>query len=91
MAKIANKPSRFRPGARGGCEALLWEFKERPHLDDTKNDLADIPAEPPGVVLIAAETLDEALKYLRFDSPDFDVHTVNCLGLIIMISGTPTD
>lgn len=89
--KKANKRNRFRPGSHGGCEALLWEFRERSHLHDTESALVDKPIESPGVILIGAETLEEALEYLRFDSPDFEIHTANCLGLVIVVSGSPID
>ena len=36
-AKKADKSTRFRLGNHGGSEALLWEFKERPRLDETEN------------------------------------------------------
>ena len=45
----------------------------------------------PRTVLIAAETFDEALLYLRFHSQAFNVHTVRCLGVILMVSGSPAD
>jgi hypothetical protein len=91
MAKSkTRKRSKFQRGSHGGCEALLWEFRERSLSVDSEADLQEKPVESkPRVVLIAAETLDEALKYLRFDSSDFEIHTVNCLGLIIMVSGSP--
>jgi len=91
MPKAKNRKShRFRPGARGGCEALLWEFREGNLQDDAEPNLQTTLRQlPPRVVLIVANTLDEALAYLRLDRPDFEVHTVNCLGLVIMVSGSP--
>lgn len=90
-AKKADKRTRFRLGNHGGCEALLWEFKERPRLDETEHTFGDKPIESPRVVLIGAEKLEEALEYLRFHSPEFEIHTVDCLGLLIMVSGSPID
>lgn len=80
----------FHPGSRGGCEALLWEFREsdlpRDPEPNDKNTLSAVR-----VVMIAATTLDEALSYLRFNTPDFVVDAVKCLGIIILISGSPLD
>lgn len=81
------KKSKFQTGSHGGCEARLYEFRERPISEDELKLLSS-PLTP-RVELIAAVSVDEALAYLRFDSPDFDVHTVTCLGLIIMVSGSP--
>ncbi len=88
MAKSkAKEKSKFRMGSRGGCEARLYEFRERP-ISEEEQKLLSSPLAP-RVELIAAVTLDEAVAYLRIDSPDFDVHTVTCLGLVIMVSGSP--
>ena len=88
MAKSkTKKKSKFRTGSRGGCEARLYEFREKTIPEHELKLLSN--AEAPRVELIAAVTFDEALAYLRFDSPDFDVHSVNCVGLIIMVSGSP--
>jgi hypothetical protein len=79
----------FRPGTHGGCEALLYEFSERTLSDS--DDLVRTPSMNSRVVLIAAVTFDEAFAYLRFDSPDFNVQNVRCLGLILMVSGSPAE
>lgn len=82
----------FHPGSYGGCEAMLYEFREQAPPDDVTCDLPlSKRISSSGVVLIAALTLEEALDYLRFSSPTFDVHTVTSLGLISMVSGTPLD
>jgi hypothetical protein len=86
-SKTKKKKSKFHTGSRGGCESRLYEFRERPISEEELKLLSNPLA--PRIELIAAGTLDEALAYLRFDSPDFDVHTVTCLGLIIMVSGSP--
>jgi eukaryotic-like serine/threonine-protein kinase len=53
---------RFQPGPHGGCEALLYEFREPPLLSDDEDDLPPASGQPhPRTVLIAAETFDEAL------------------------------
>jgi len=92
MAKAEKKTknkNKFRPGRHGGCEARVYEFREQAASPEPDDDCLPEPTRNvPRVVLIAAETLDEALAYLRYDTPDFDVRTVNCVGLIIMVSGS---
>jgi len=93
MGKNKNKQAtnRFAIGRHGGCEALLYEFRERvPHMvesDDSKS--ADKPK--PHTTRIAANTLDEALEYLRWDQPHFVIDSMQNLGLIVMVSGSPLD
>ena len=90
MAKSGKKENaKFRPGTHGGCEALLYEFREGAPSDFT--DGARTPSLHSRVTLIAAETFEEAVAYLRYDSPDFKVQTVTCLGLMIIVSGSPAD
>ncbi len=90
MAKNGKKEkAKFRPGTHGGCEALLYEFREGTPSDFI--DGARMPSIRSRVTLIAAETFEEAVAYLRYDSPDFKVQTVTCLGLMIMVSGSPAD
>jgi hypothetical protein len=84
--------NRFQPGAHGGCEALLYEFREPPLLSDEEDDLPSASGQPqPRTVLIAAKTFDEALFYLRFHSHEFNIHNVKCLGIVLMVSGSPAD
>jgi hypothetical protein len=85
---------RFQQGPHGGCEAMLYEFREPPLQsdDEDEDDLPPASGQPhPRTVLIAAETVDEALHYLRFHAQAFNVHTVKCLGVILMVSGSPAD
>jgi hypothetical protein len=84
----------FQPGPHGGCEALLYEFREPPLQsdDEDEDDLPPASGQPhPRTVLIAAETVDEALQYLRLHAQEFNVHNVRCLGIILMVSGSPAD
>jgi hypothetical protein len=69
---------RFHVGAHGGCETSLFEFTEKSSPE-------------PHVVRIAALKLDEALAYLRWHEPDFTIESVQNLGLILMVSGSPVD
>ena len=83
---------KFQPGPHGGCEALLYEFREPPLLSDEEDDLPSASGQPqPRTVLIAAKTFDEALFYLRFHSHEFNIHNVKCLGIVLMVSGSPAD
>jgi hypothetical protein len=88
--KKRHGPNRFRTGRHGGCEALLYEFRERsPNATSNAPEFAD-PDEPQ-TTRIAASTLDEALKYLRWDQPRFVIDSIQNLGLIIMVSGSSLD
>jgi hypothetical protein len=71
-------PNRFEVGTHGGCEASLFEFTEKQSSD-------------PHVVHIAALKLDEALAYLRWHAPDFVIESVQNLGIVLMVSGSPVD
>jgi hypothetical protein len=42
-------------------------------------------------VRIAATTFDEALTYLRWSEPEFKINSVQNLGIIILVSGSPVD
>jgi hypothetical protein len=70
--------SRFAVGTHGGCEARLFEFREK-HLPE------------PNVVQIAAVSFDEALAYLRWHEPEFEIDSAQNLGIILMVSGSPVD
>ena len=91
MGKNRKKEDRFQRGPHGGCEALLYEFREPPLQSDDEDDLPPGGQRPTRTFLIAAKTFDEALQYLRFHVQGFNVHIVKCLGLILMVSGSPAD
>jgi hypothetical protein len=71
-------PNRFAVGTHGGCEARLFEFREQ-HLSE------------PRTVRIAALGLDEALAGLRWHEPEFEIESVQNLGIILMVSGSPAE
>lgn len=71
-------PCRFDAGKRGDCKAYLFEFQEQ-------------GAEKSRTMTIAAAKLEDAVSYLRRDSPDFQIKSIQNLGLIIMVSGSPLD
>lgn len=92
MSKYKKKKqaaNRFATGRHGGCEASLYEFSEKsPHLAEfDRPESADL--HKPHTTRIAANTLDEALEYLRWDRPHFVIDSVQNLGLIVMVSGSP--
>ena len=68
--------ARFVVGTHGGCEARLFEFREK-HLPEPK------------VVQIAAASFDEALTYLRWHQPGFEIDSIQNLGIILLVSGLP--
>jgi hypothetical protein len=71
---------------------MLYEFREPPLQSDDEDDLPPASGQPhPRTVLVAAMTFDEAPVYLRFHAQAFNVHTVRCLGVILMVSGSPAD
>jgi hypothetical protein len=84
--QVAN---RFEIGRHGGCEALLYEFREKlpANIKPTAPDSVD----ESHAVRIAAITFDEALEYLRWHQPHFVIDSVQNLGIIVMASGSPLD
>jgi hypothetical protein len=57
--------NRFVIGRHGGCEALLYEFRERLPQMVESGDSKSTDQPKPHTARIAANTLDEALEYLR--------------------------
>jgi hypothetical protein len=80
--KTNKKPAAFRQGRFGACEARLYEFRGRP---DSSN------SEEEKVERFAADSIYEGLVYLRRREPDFEVISVQCIGLITLLSGSPLD
>ena len=87
-----DKQPGFRPGTHGGCEALLYEFRDRPvfasgtsHYEMHSESLSD------GPVRVAAIDFEDAFAHLRTSRPDFRVDSVRCIGLIELSSGSPLD
>jgi hypothetical protein len=74
----ARLTNRFDTGKRGLCEAYLFEFHE-------------LGMGEPRTLTIAAARLEDALSHLRGDAPDFQIMSVQNLGLIVMVSGSPLD
>jgi hypothetical protein len=55
--------NRFRPGATGECESQLWSFSCPPGISSDDNT--------PQIHWVAAESLEEALQYMRKRHDDF--------------------
>ena len=79
----AARENAFRPGSRGVCEAQLWKFSEPQDQFD--------PEKEPETELIAALSLDQALKYMRRRHSDFNVSKAESLGMIALLAGSPLD
>jgi hypothetical protein len=61
MAKSEKKEkTKFRPGTHGGCEALLYEFREGQPSDSIEG--VRMSAIHSRVTLIAAESFEEAVR-----------------------------
>ena len=86
--EVAN---RFVTGRHGGCEAFLYEFRERASCIAEVGKPESTDLHKPDTTRIAANTLDEALEYLRWDRPHFVIDGVQNLGLVILVSGSPLD
>jgi hypothetical protein len=81
--KTSAKKARFRPGSTGVCEAQLWTFTGPPKVSSD-----DHAAE---VYRVAAESLDEALRYLRQRYDDLQIIEARCEGMVALLSGSPLD
>jgi hypothetical protein len=75
---VARLTNRFNSGKCGLCEAYLFEFQE-------------VRMGEPRSLTIAAARLEDALSHLREDSPEFQIKSVQNLGVIVMVSGSPLD
>ncbi len=72
----------FQPGSEGVCEAQLWKFSapQDPYNLNKK----------PRSHMVAAESIYEALKYIRHTEDDFMIDKAECLGMIALLSGSPS-
>ena len=83
--------NRFETGTHGGCEALLYEFREKLRATAKLTAPDSVDLNELHTVRIAANTFDEALEYLRWHEPHFVIDSVQNLGIIVMASGSPLD
>lgn len=77
-----NRPA-FQPGSGGVCEAQLWKFSPPETRYNREQE--------PETHMVAAASIHEALKYIRWREPDFNVSKAECIGMIAMLSGSPLD
>ena len=81
--KRSAKKTRFRPGSTGVCEAQLWRFTGPAGVSFDDHN--------PEVYWVAAESLDEALRYLRQRHDDLIITGARCAGMVALLSGSPLD
>ena len=75
--------SRFRQGSGGACEAQPWTFTGPQRISAEENT--------PEAVWVAAESLDEALQYVRQRHDDFIITAARFVGMVALLSGSPLD
>lgn len=75
------KPA-FRVGRFGACEARLYEFHGHHYPSSSEEEKVE---------RLVAESIYEGLMYLKRREPDFEVMSVQCIGLITLLSGSPLD
>jgi len=76
------RPAGFRPGRSGACEARLYEFRGRNYPCSLEQEKIE---------RLAADSIYEGLVYLKRREPDFEVMSVQCTGLVTLLSGSPLD
>ena len=81
--KRSAKNIRFRPGSTGVCEAQLWAFTGPAKV------LSDDHARE--VYWVAAESLEEAGRYMRQRYDDLRITEARCVGMVALLSGSPLD
>ena len=82
MSPKKKSSATFRQGRFGACEAHLYEFRGRDYPCDSDEERVE---------RLAAESIYEGLVYLQRREPDFEVTSVQRVGLITLLSGTPLD
>jgi hypothetical protein len=76
------KSAAFRQGRFGACEAHLYEFRGRYYPRESEEERVE---------RLAAASIYEGLLYLSRREPDFEVISVQCVGLVTLLSGSPLD
>jgi len=76
------RPTAFRQGRFGACEAHLYEFRG---LDCPSS------SEEERVERLAADSIFQGFVYLKRREPDFEVTSVQLIGLVTLLSGSPLD
>jgi hypothetical protein len=76
------KPAPFRQGRFGACEAHLYEFRGRDCASSSDEDRVE---------RLAADSIYQGLVYLKRRKPDFEVTSIQFIGLVTLLSGSPLD
>jgi len=76
------RPAPFRQGRFGACEAHLYEFRGRDYASSSDDDRVE---------RLAADSIFQGLVYLRRREPDFEVTSVQFVGLVTLLSSSPLD
>jgi hypothetical protein len=75
----------FYPGPAGTCEARLYEFsnerEEAPEGLDPEKPIETTHR-------IAAGSMLEAMEYMAEFEPEFNIHSVRTIGIIVLLSGS---
>jgi hypothetical protein len=80
--RTKKRPAAFRQGRFGVCEARLYEFRGRSRSSSSEEEKVE---------RFAADSIYEGLVYLKRSEPDFEVKSVQCVGLITLLSGSRLD
>jgi hypothetical protein len=75
---VPKRKSSFRPGSTGACEAVLFEVVG-----------SDEAGEATRSERFAAASLYEVISYLHRRDAEFRISSVQQLGLVVLLSGTP--
>jgi len=80
--RTKKRTAAFRQGRSGACEARLYEFRGYSGSNSSEEEKIE---------RLAADCIYEGLVYLQRREPDFEVRSVQCVGLITLLSGSPLD
>jgi len=76
------RPATFRQGRFGACEAHLYEFRGRVYPSSSDEEKVE---------RLAADSIYQGLVYLKHREPDFEVTSVQFIGLVTLLAGSPLD
>ena len=76
------RPAAFRQGRFGACEAHLYEFRGRGYPSSSDEDRVE---------RLAVDSIYQGLVYLKRREPDFEITSVQLIGLVTLLSGSPLD
>ncbi len=76
------RPVAFRQGRFGACEAHLYEFRGRDYPSSSDEERVE---------RLAVDSIYQGLVYLKRREPDFEITSVQLIGLVTLLSGSPLD